>query len=251
MNILAIGNSFSEDATRYLHGIANADGQPCSVANLCIGGCSLDRHYRNMLSGKNAYELQYNGNNTGFYVSLGDALLNREWDVITLQQASHQSFTTQSYLPYISELAAYARKCSPRAKIYIHQTWAYEADSSRLLNIAKYPTPEAMLSDVVKAYEAAAQAIQADGVIPSGELFAKLLENGVEGIHRDTFHASLGVGRYALGLLWYSTLYKRSVARNGFCDLDAYVSPETLCTVKQCVDSFLKKGDESCKVQIP
>ena len=96
MNILAIGNSFSEDATRYLHGIAKADGQHCSVANLYIGGCSLDHHYSNMLSDTKAYELQYNGNNTGFYVSLGEALLNREWDVITLQQASYKSFDVQA-----------------------------------------------------------------------------------------------------------------------------------------------------------
>ena len=27
MNLLAIGNSFSEDATRYLHGVALADGE--------------------------------------------------------------------------------------------------------------------------------------------------------------------------------------------------------------------------------
>ena len=60
MNILAIGNSFSEDATRYLHNIARADGERINVVNLYIGGCTLDRHYRNMLSGARAYELQCN-----------------------------------------------------------------------------------------------------------------------------------------------------------------------------------------------
>ena len=70
MNILAIGNSFSQDATRYLHQIAAADGVTLHVANLYIGGCSLEHHYRNMLSGERAYELQYNGQLTGFQVSL-------------------------------------------------------------------------------------------------------------------------------------------------------------------------------------
>ena len=46
MNILAIGNSFSEDATRYLHGIARADGVQLSVINLFITGCPLDNHIR-------------------------------------------------------------------------------------------------------------------------------------------------------------------------------------------------------------
>ena len=49
MNVLAIGNSFSEDATRYLHQIAKAQGTPLTVVNLVIGGCSLERHYRCML----------------------------------------------------------------------------------------------------------------------------------------------------------------------------------------------------------
>ena len=44
MKVLAIGNSFSEDATRYLHDIAKADGVALEVANLYIGGCPLDRH---------------------------------------------------------------------------------------------------------------------------------------------------------------------------------------------------------------
>ena len=102
MNVLAIGNSFSEDATRYLHGIARADGEVMNVTNLFIGGCSLERHYRNMLSGEAAYELQCNGHKTGFPVSLSEALLNRKWDVVTVQQVSNLSFVKDSYEPYIS-----------------------------------------------------------------------------------------------------------------------------------------------------
>ena len=66
MNVLSIGNSFSEDATRYLHEIARADGERVNTANLYIGGCSLETHYKNMTSGDRAYKLQYNGQNTGF-----------------------------------------------------------------------------------------------------------------------------------------------------------------------------------------
>ena len=75
MNVLAIGNSFSEDATRYLHAVARADGTKLKVANLYIGGCTLEGHYRNMLSEQRAYELQYNGQGTGFAVSLKEALV--------------------------------------------------------------------------------------------------------------------------------------------------------------------------------
>ena len=241
MNVLAIGNSFSEDATRYLHGIARADKKLLTVANLFIPGCPLDKHYRNMLSDARAYELQINGNRTGFPVSLSEGLLNREWDVITFQQASQKSFNPDTYKPYLAELVAYARKCCPKAKIYIHQTWAYEADSPRLLNIVKYDTPENMLADIRKAYALAAESVNAYGTIPSGELFRKILDSGVEKIHRDTFHASLGLGRYALGLLWYSTLFNTSVAENSFCDFDEEIPEEHVRIAKECVDSFLKQ----------
>ena len=39
MKVLAIGNSFSNDAMRYLHGIAKADGVDMKTVNLFIGGC--------------------------------------------------------------------------------------------------------------------------------------------------------------------------------------------------------------------
>ena len=57
MNVLSIGNSFSQDAHRYLHAIAKADGVELHTFNLYIGGCSLSRHYRNMLSRERAYTL--------------------------------------------------------------------------------------------------------------------------------------------------------------------------------------------------
>ena len=41
MDILSLGNSFSQDAQRYLHGIAKAGGASIESFNLCIGGCPL------------------------------------------------------------------------------------------------------------------------------------------------------------------------------------------------------------------
>ncbi len=238
MNILAIGNSFSEDSTRYLHAIARADGVDLQVANLFIGGCSLERHFRNMLSEERAYELQYNGEKTRFFVSLKEALLNRRWDIITLQQSSPQSADFDNYTPYIEALAAYVRKLSPAAKLYIHQTWAYEAGSDRLFNVAKYQTPEDMLADIIVAYDTAAARVNADGIIRSGEVLASLIENGIPRVHRDTFHASYGLGRYALALTWYHTICGADVTDNSFCDFDEPVSPDDILTIKRCVNAL-------------
>ena len=132
MNILSIGNSFSCDAQRYLHGIAKADGFALHTFNLDIGGCSLSQHYRNMLSEQDAYALEMNGENTNFKVSLKEALLSRDWDIITVQQVSHQAPDYDTYQPYLNKLAEYIRLCAPKAKLALHQTWAYEQGSYRL-----------------------------------------------------------------------------------------------------------------------
>ena len=54
--ILAIGNSFSEDAARYLHQTAKAAGVDTKVVNLFIGGCPLERHWKNIERIKNGTE---------------------------------------------------------------------------------------------------------------------------------------------------------------------------------------------------
>ena len=66
--ILAISNSFGVDATRYLYDVARREGKTVKVVTLHIGGCSLYRHYRNMLSDERAYEYYINGINSGLKV---------------------------------------------------------------------------------------------------------------------------------------------------------------------------------------
>ena len=225
MNVLSIGNSFSEDAQRYLHQIAKADGVEINAFNLYIGGCTLSQHYQNMLSEERVYALGMNGESTGFKVSLKEALLNRNWDIVTLQQASILSHDYSSYEPYLQKLAEYVRLCVPKARIVIHQTWAYE-QGGELLQRAGYCDYRDMLYNIKNAYESGAKVVNADKIIPSGELFCALLQNGIEKVHRDTFHASYGLGRYALGLLWYCFLTGNSIENNAFNDFDEFRSRE-------------------------
>ncbi len=241
MNILSIGNSFSEDAQRYLHGIAKADGVELNTFNLYIGGCPLSLHYENMLSGERAYTLEMNGQSTGFKVSLKEALLNREWDVITLQQVSHQSPYYETYQPYLNSLAEYVRACVPKAKLVVHQTWAYEQGSYRLNEELGYRSHTDMFEDIKLSYKKAADEIKADFIIPSGEVFQSLLANGIEKVHRDTYHASFGPGRYALGLIWYAVLTGNHIKNNTFSDFDEVISSTDTEIIKKCVEEVYKK----------
>ena len=240
MNILSIGNSFSTDAQRYLHQIAWADGVDIDAFNLFIGGCSLSQHYQNMLSEEQAYTLEMNGSSTGFKVSLKTALLNRSWDIVTLQQASINSHDYSTYQPYLQKLVDYVRLCVPKAKIVIHQTWAYEQDSELLSN-AGYADYRDMLGNIKISYQKAAHNIGADFIIPSGEMFHSLLENGIKKVHRDTFHASLGIGRYALGLTWYRFLTGNEVVKNTFSDFEECVSAQEIAIIKKCISDIADK----------
>lgn len=238
MRVLSISNSFGVDANRYLHQIARSAGVKLDVCTLYIGGCPLDLHYRNMLADKEAYDLYFNGFTTGFKTSICEALLSGRWDVVAIQQASRFSPKPDSYTPYAEELCDYIRTCQPKAKIFIHQTWAYEDGSLKLENMG-YETAKAMFADIEKAYKICGKAVEADDTIPCGKLMMTLLDKGIEKVHRDTLHASLGLGRYAQGLLWFRKLTGQSVADIAYNDFDEEVPEEHIRIAKEVVDSLV------------
>lgn len=235
MQVLAIGNSFSQDASAYLHKIAQSAGKPIDIVNLYIPGCPLERHFRNMMSDSKSYELEVNATYTGFLVSMKEALLNRRWDVVTIQQASHLSTKWDSYWPYISPLAEYIRKLSPASRIAVHQTWAYEEGSERLCQMMGYETQQQMFEALENCYRRAADEISADLIIPSGAAFRELAKEGISPVYRDTFHASLGIGRYTLGLVWYQTLTGGEISDTTFEALAEPVDADTIKAIKECV----------------
>lgn len=223
--ILLISNSFGEDATRYLYGIARAAGENVKVVTLYIGGCSLYRHYRNMLSEEKAYEFILNGHRSGLSVSLKETLLSDEWDYVTIQQCSPLSGNEESYFPYINELAAYVRKMAPAAKLYVHETWSFAENSTRFA-LTPFRTRDEMIPAIKKAYKKAETAINADGVIPSLEAMNKLYAEVHDRTYRDGFHCSLGLGRYMLGCLCYITFFEKDIEGNTYRDLDVDIAEE-------------------------
>ncbi len=240
MKILSIGNSFSQDAQRYLHAIAKQDGVALKAVNLYIGGCSLRSHYLNMLDDKAAYDFEFNGEKTGIKVSIRQALESDDWDYITLQQASHFSDRYQTYTPYAEALAEYIRKYCPHAKLLVHQTWAYEQGSARLMEKMGYSTPEEMLAQARDCYARMAKAIEADAIIPCGEAMLLASRSGMERVHRDTYHASKGAGRYLLALCWYKLLTEKDITNNDFNEFDEPVSEEERQIVINAVNAVSK-----------
>ena len=236
MKVLSIGNSFSQDAHRYVKGVCDAAGVQVRNVNLYIGGCSFERHYNNMLLGEAAYSLEEAGQSTGRMISLADAIALDDWDIVTLQEVSFRSVNVENYEPYMSALAAYVRERAPKAKIYLHKTWGYESLSERIINRG-YERQSEMYADISVACQRAKEIIGADGIIPAGEAMDRLASLGYR-VHRDTFHASLALGRYAIALVWLKALFGVSPCGNSFREFDEPLSDEDIAVVQRVVDEI-------------
>ena len=238
MKILAIGNSFSQDATRYIREIAKSNGDKIKVVNLYISGCPLYRHYINILDNNETYNVQIDGENTNFMTSIQKALASDNWDVVTLQQSSPESGYFEMYEPYLNLITDTVKLYSPESKIYVHQTWAYNDKSPKLQKVG-FNSHNEMFEKVKDAYDKMFDYIKADGLIPSGELIKKLTDAGIENTHRDGHHLSRGVSRYAVGLLWYGLLMGREIDTVPFNDFDEEVTEEEIKIVKKAVKELL------------
>ena len=213
MRTLSIGNSFSQDACAYLHQAAESAGLDLECVNLYIGGCSLAYHAENLRENRENYALEINGTPTGRQISIPEALALGTYDFITLQQASHFSGKPETYRPFLGELAAACHAAQPGAHLMIHETWAYETDSSH----GAFPDygcdQKNMYRLLKKAYADAAEETGA-GIIPVGDVvqyFRETVpgfqypEHG-ESLCRDGFHLAIPSGRYLAALVWLKTL---------------------------------------------
>ncbi len=244
IRILAIGNSFSQDATAYLHQIAKAGGRDCMVVNLYIGGCSLKTHWNNILSDAALYEYELNGNFTGRMISIKEALVQEPWDYITLQQVSGDSGIWDTYHPYITSVADYVRQYAPSAELLLHQTWAYETDSQHPDYINYNCDQNTMYQAIIRTYKHLSEQLSLR-VIPCGEVIQALRSgspfdygNGGISLCRDGFHMNLVQGRYALAATWYVFLFRSSPSANSYLppsEISAPVLRTQLETIKETV----------------
>ncbi|MBQ3507192.1 MAG: DUF4886 domain-containing protein [Clostridia bacterium] len=213
IKILAIGNSFSVDGMEYLWHVLRAGGvEQVILGNLAIGGCPVELHADHVASDAPAY--LYGKNTDGVWnwseaQTFSHGLLDEEWDIITIQQASHDSGLPETYARQ-REIIDYVNrnKRNPATTLYWHMTWAYQGDS----NHWAFPRYD---RDQTAMYHAILNAVKVQiltnsayvGVIPSGVAIQNLRATPVgDTVTRDGFHLSESHGRYAAALTWAQTL---------------------------------------------
>lgn len=222
MKVLAIGNSFSEDAMRYLHKIAEGADFDLTAVNLYIGGCSLEKHINNHHEDLKEHHREVNGMYTQEYVSIKEGLLSGTWDVVTIQQVSHKSGLEETYEPFGTELLEVIAQYAPAAKICFHRTWAYELDSTHS-GFANYDGSQEKMYEMIVSASEKFCARHSLPIIKSGDVIQALRKtpefdyaNGGLSLCRDGFHMSMDYGRYAVGATWFEALTGKSIFDSAF-----------------------------------
>jgi len=249
IKILAIGNSFSDDATQWLAYILMNMGYEIYIGNLYIGGCSLDTHWANANSGEKVYDYRVSqwGTWSSTKQSLEYGIKHKDWDIITIQQVSQNSGMPETFgnlenlIGFINE-----KKTNPDAKLFWHMTWAYEGDSTH----SGFPNYE---SDQMKMYNAIVNAGQTKiltnsaftGIIPSGTTIQNLRTSYLgDHITRDGYHLSYDVGRYAAALTWAKLLTGESIDNVTYIPKEYPNVANHLPAIKEAVNNAIEKPFE-------
>jgi hypothetical protein len=250
LRVFVVGNSFSNNATRFLPELAKEGGHELILGKAATGGCSFARHW-NALEADLADPADpkgkiYSGK------SLRENLGSGPWDVITMQQYSLHSTDLTTYRPYAQKLHAQLKVLQPRAEIVLHQTWAYRVDAAKFGQVGagqNAADAREMWEKSRAAYHAIARELGLR-IIPTGDAFwrvnvdprwayqpdatfdfktavAPALPTQTHSLHvgyrwgkdgklgKDANHANVA-GEYLGALVWYGFLFGESPERLRF-----------------------------------
>ena len=212
LRILTIGNSFSDDTMQYVYQIASSAGvEKIELGNLYIGGCTLATHVSNAKEDKGAYEYRQNSRgvwSTTANYKMSKALASKEWDFISMQQASGSSGLEVTYKD-LDYLIKYVReRANPDAVLVWNMTWAYQQDSTH----SEFPRYG---SDQKKMYESILSAVskkvdtksEIKIISPTGTAIQNARTSYIgDNLTRDGYHLTYGLGRYTAGLTFFHAL---------------------------------------------
>jgi hypothetical protein len=129
MKVLTIGNSFTWSLSSCLPAIAEERGEELTLEFANFGGCEFRRHWAYITAEENEPACRMYKEYT---MKLRELLASDDWDVVTIQSASHESWDYANYTPFAGLIIDYVKKHAPGARIVIQQTWAYREDAPRL-----------------------------------------------------------------------------------------------------------------------
>lgn len=223
LKVLAIGNSFSEDAIeQHLSPLVRAEGVKAIICNMYIGGCSIERHVKNLRGDIPDYryrKFDADGKMTEAWgYTLEKVLAEEEWDYVSLQQVSQDSGMPESYA-LLPELVEFVKARVPEdAVIMFHQTWAY-APGSNHGGFVNYDRDQMkMYEAIVRTVSQEAPKVGIDLIIPSGTAVQNARTSALgPDLTRDGFHLSFTHGRYIAACTWLEAVFGVNPEGNTYC----------------------------------
>jgi beta-glucosidase len=251
IRVLAIGNSFSEDAVeQYLYELGQDAGVDFVIGNLYIGGCPLQRHWNNVENDAPTYRYRKIKGNAAYVqtdnVKISTAVADEEWDYISLQQASGVSGVEKSYEPWLTNLVQYLHRAAPKSKIIWHQTWAYAKNSDH----GEFPNygrdQQKMYSMICSAARSAVKRHKLNRVVPSGTAIQNARQTYIgDNMNRDGFHLNFVHGRYTAACTWFEALTGRNVT--GCTYAPAGMDSRMAATCRQAAHNAVKHPWKTAK----
>ena len=226
--------------------VAESMGCRLDLSSLYIGGCSLERHWNNVVAAStNAafrpyrFDRDIRGKRVvdKGVANIPDALALDKWDIVTIQQCSHYSWRPETYQPFGDSLVAKIRELAPQAKIVVQETWSYPPWDKRL---AKFGFgPEEMYRRLHEAYGAFAKKHGFD-VIPVGAA-AERFPNRESLFTKPDFHFNSD-GEYLQGLVFTAKLFGVDVKKCAYKPdwMDASRAEEMKSVAMAAVESAAK-----------
>lgn len=218
IKILSIGNSFSVDTMEFIAEISKSLGINCfKFANLYIGGCSINRHYINAMNDISEYVYYTNIGNgwdrTDHY-SIGKAIKEEKWDIISIQHGTGDKsrYTSEDSYKNLKPLIQFVKSLTQAdTKITFNMAWVAEPESTHH-EITSYGGDQLLmykkLTELTKNLIASMSEIYT--VSPVGTAIQNARTCIDKKLTRDNFHLSYDLGRYIAGLTFFKAL----------CDLD-------------------------------
>ena len=248
IHILAIGNSFTQDAVeQYLSELLMEAGYDPIVANCYIGGCTLEKHWKNETGEdeskrcSNSYRKLVQGvKTTTENVSIEQILRDEPWDYVIFQQGAGLYGVVDSHYPYLDNFLTYiAGILVPGYKAGYQMNWAFDASSTS----SRFDYYD---RDQMKMYEACRDAAftlqersHLDVIIPTGTAIQNGRTSSLgDHFNRDWGHLDYNHGRYTASCTWFEAITGINVTTLTYAP--ASLTPEVAAICRQAAHNAVQ-----------
>ena len=232
LKVLMIGNSFADDTINYAYEIAKNSGIPeenILIADIYIGGCSIDTHWNNAQTNAAAYrfglekEGWFDGSSYTNW-TMEQAIMYADWDFITFQQNSGNSGNPNTYsnlqnlMDYVWDIATDEinnPNANPNVKFVWHQTWAYAQNTTNSAFQYYSNSQTVMYNSIISSMKLAVLNKDFAAIIPNGTAIQNSRTSTIgDTLTRDQYdHLSHDAGRYIAAMGLVGTLTGRDMTQ--------------------------------------